>query len=37
MITAEEPSLGKAARRRLLWSYGLGDIGTGMAATQLGF
>ena len=37
MITAEEPSLGQAARRRLLWSYGLGDIGTGMAATQLGF
>ena len=37
MITAEEPSLGRAARRRLLWSYGLGDIGTGMAATQLGF
>ncbi|MCP9877284.1 MFS transporter [Cyanobium sp. A2C-AMD] len=37
MNTAEEPSLGQAARRRLLWSYGLGDIGTGMAATQLGF
>lgn len=37
MITAEEPSLGRAAQRRLLLSYGLGDIGTGMAATQLGF
>jgi GPH family glycoside/pentoside/hexuronide:cation symporter len=37
MIAAEEPGLGRAARRRLLWSYGLGDIGTGMAATQLGF
>ena len=37
MIAAEESSLGRAARRRLLWSYGLGDIGTGMAATQLGF
>jgi glycoside/pentoside/hexuronide:cation symporter, GPH family len=37
MITAEKLSLGQAARRRLLWSYGLGDIGTGMAATQLGF
>ena len=34
---ATNPSLGKSARRRLLWSYGLGDIGTGMAATQLGF
>ena len=37
MIAVEEPGLGRAARRRLLWSYGLGDIGTGMAATQLGF
>ena len=34
---AAPTSLGKGARRRLVWSYGLGDIGTGMAATQLGF
>jgi GPH family glycoside/pentoside/hexuronide:cation symporter len=25
------------SQRRLLWSYGLGDAGTGMAATQMGF
>ena len=24
-------------QRRLLWSYGIGDAGTGMAATQMGF
>lgn len=26
-----------AARRRLLWSYGLGDVGTGMGAALIGF
>jgi GPH family glycoside/pentoside/hexuronide:cation symporter len=26
-----------ALERRLLWSYGLGDVGTGMAATLIGF
>jgi GPH family glycoside/pentoside/hexuronide:cation symporter len=26
-----------AARQRLLWSYGLGDAGTGMAASLIGF
>ncbi len=26
-----------SARRRLLWSYGLGDAGTGMAAALIGF
>ena len=35
---ASKPSLLSAGReRRLLWSYGLGDAGTGMAATQMGF
>ncbi len=29
--------LKKGARRRLMLSYGLGDAGTGLAATQLGF
>lgn len=32
------PSLLSAgSERRLLWSYGLGDAGTGMVATQMGF
>jgi len=26
-----------AARRRLLWAYGLGDVGTGMGASLIGF
>ncbi len=26
-----------SARRRLLWSYGLGDVGTGMGAALIGF
>lgn len=30
-------SLPGPERRRLLWAYGLGDAGTGLAATQLGF
>ncbi|MGL6133321.1 MAG: MFS transporter, partial [Prochlorococcaceae cyanobacterium] len=29
--------LSGSARQRLLWSYGLGDAGTGMAASLLGF
>ena len=30
-------SLPRGRQRRLLWAYGLGDAGTGMAATQMGF
>lgn len=30
-------SLSGGDRRRMLWAYGLGDAGTGMAATLLGF
>ncbi len=34
---SDASSLSGAARRRMLWSYSLGDAGTGMAATLLGF
>jgi len=34
---ADAADASRAEQRRLLWAYGLGDTGTGMAATQLGF
>ncbi|MEI7951900.1 MAG: MFS transporter, partial [Synechococcaceae cyanobacterium ELA182] len=29
--------LGPGPRRRMLWAYGMGDAGTGMAASLIGF
>ena len=35
--TSDAANLRGAARQRLLWAYGLGDAGTGMAASLIGF
>ncbi|KMM16272.1 hypothetical protein SYNGFB01_12155, partial [Synechococcus sp. GFB01] len=34
---SDAAQLRRAPRQRLLWAYGLGDAGTGMAASLIGF